>query len=613
MFIVRRPVFPPAEALVEQPNSGPPKLGPAYRTSARVLLMFFAAIVSPLFLPGQGEVSFEATADARKVTLESYFDVTFELRNADGSNFTPPSFNDFIVVSGPSRSMQTQIINGQVSKKEGYIYTLQPRRLGRLTIGSAAIRAQGRTLRTEPIPIEVVKSQPGAAEQEVFIQAEPSVTEAWVGQQIVLDYKLYTTVNVENFNILEEADYQGFFAKDIRRYDGRVIREVVNGKQYVTKILKRIALFPQQAGSLRISPMNVQLGIIKEEERRRSFFYTPAVKRVPASTEPLTIKVSALPGNAPPSFSGGVGDFRMDSRLSRTTVTTDDALALTITINGSGDIKRVQAPALEVPASFELYEPKVVEESSYENAGGITGKKVFEYLMLPRETGNFKLQPAFAFFHPDSARYITANEVVYDITVRPGSGRGRPNAPVGEESVDKSDDIRFLMTDTALRRQRPPFLGSPLFWSLALLPALLLGGIVAFQRWRARRADIDPTLLRSRRARKVAQQRLSTARQHLKSGSTRAFYDEVSKAMLGYVCDKLHIPRSSLTKANLQQRLQELQLDSGLVSRFMSVIQTSEMALFAGREDAAAMEGTYQDALQVVAEMEGGLGSYASG
>ena len=107
--------------------------------------------------------------------------------------------------------------------------------------------------------------------------------------------------------------------------------------------------------------------------------------------------------------------------------------------------------------------------------------------------------------------------------------------------------------------------------------------------------------------------RLSTARQHLKSGSTRAFYDEVSKAMLGYVCDKLHIPRSSLTKANLQQRLQELQLDSGLVSRFMSVIQTSEMALFAGREDAAAMEGTYQDALQVVAEMEGGPGACASG
>ncbi|MCB0592559.1 MAG: protein BatD [Lewinellaceae bacterium] len=574
----------------------------------RTLLFFVAAIVAPLAMPGQAGVSFEATADARQAVLESYFDVTFTLKNADGNNFTPPSFQDFIVVSGPSRSMQTSIVNGQVSKEEAYIYTLQPRRLGRLTIGSASIDIKGRKLRSNPITIEVVKGQTGGGGgEEVFIVAEASATEAWAGQQIILDYKLYTTVNVESFNILEEANYQGFYARDIRRYDGRIIREVVKGKQYVTKILKRVALFPQQAGSLVISPMTVQLGVLKEEGRRRNFFFTPEVRRVPASTEPLTIKVAPLPARPPASFSGGVGDFRMSSALSRTTVTTDDALTLTITITGSGDIKRVQAPDLQVPASFELYDPKVAEESSFENAGGITGKKVFEYLMLPKEAGNFRLQPAFTYFHPDSARYVTADETVYNITVRPGTGRAQSRLPADGEGLSQKEDINFLMTDTALYRRRPPFLGAPLFWALALLPALALGGIVAAQRWRARRASVDPTLLRSRRARKVAQQRLSTAEQHLEAGNTRAFYDEVSKAMLGYVCDKLHIPRSSLSKANLQRRLEELQIDDGLVGRFMAIIQACEMALFAGREDAASMKGTYQDALKVITEMEGRL------
>ncbi|MCO6477535.1 MAG: protein BatD [Phaeodactylibacter sp.] len=573
----------------------------------RTLFIFVAAVATSLPTTGQEGVSFEATADARQTVLESYVEVTFTLKNADGNNFTPPPFREFTVVSGPNRSVRTSIINGQVSKEEGFSYTLQPRRLGRLTVGSAAIRVKGRTLRSNPLTIEVVKSRAGGGE-EVFIRAEPSTGKAWVGQQILLDYKLYTTVNVESFNILEEATYQGFYARDVRRYDGRIIREVVNGKQYVTKILKRVALFPQKAGSLDVSPLNVQLGIVKEDGRRRNLFFTPEIRRVPASTEPLSIEVAPLPAGAPPSFSGGVGEFRMASSISRATITTDDALTLTITVNGSGDIKRVQAPELRAPESFELYEPKVAEEASYEDAGGITGKKVFEYLLLPREAGQFQLRPAFSYFSPDSARYVTINETVYNITVRPGSGRPQSSLPGEEGILSESEDIDFLKTDTTLYLQRPPFFGSTLFWLLTLLPALALGGIVLFRRWQIHRASIDPTLLRSRQARKVAQQRLATAQQHLTTGSTRPFYDEVSKAMLGYVCDKLHIPRSDLSKANLQRRLDQLQLDSTLVSRFMEVIKTCEMALFAGQDNAEAMQDTYRNAVSVISEMEGQLG-----
>lgn len=572
----------------------------------RAMLIFAVVMAAPQLMPGQSGVSFEATSDARQAVLDSYFDITFTLKNADGDNFTPPSFKDFIVVSGPNRSVKTSIINGQVSKEEGFIYTLKPQRLGRLVIGSATIRVKGRTLRSNPITIEVVQSRPGASE-EAFIRAEASTTEARVGQQVILDYKLYTTVDVGSLNILSESDYQGFFARDIRRYDGRIIREVVKGKQYATKLLKRVALFPQQAGQLAIAPMEVQLGIIKEDGRRRNLFYTPEVRTVAVRTEPLSIEVTPLPAPIPASFSGAVGNFSMESALSRATVTTDDALTLILTINGSGDIKRVQAPELKMPDSFELYEPKVREEASYESTGGITGKKSFEYLMLPKEPGVFQLRPAFTYFDPDSARYITIDETVYDITVRPGTGRGQARIQGEEGDLEESGDIHFLMTSPGLQLRRPPFLGSALFWLLALLPGLALGAIVFFRRWRVRQANIDPTMLRSRHARKVAQQRLATARQHLNAGHTRAFYDEVSKAMLGYACDKLHIPRSSLSKASLQRQLEQLKLDKEAITRFLSVIQTCEMALFAGKDDAAAMQDTYQNAIQVVADMEGQL------
>ncbi len=570
-----------------------------------ILTVFVLALTSPCLLYGQGEVSFIATADARQLVKGSYVDVSFTLKNADGNNFTPPAFEGFRVISGPSRSVRTSIVNGRMSKEESYIYTLQARGTGQLTIGPASIRADGRNLRTRPLTIEVVKGRQGGRREEAFIRAELHTTEAWVGQQLLLDYKLYTTVDVESFNILEEADYQGFYAQDIRRYDGRIIREVINGAQYVTKILKRVALFPQQAGNLTIGPMNVQLGIVKEgQSRRNSYFFSPEVRRVPVETDAVTINVSPLPENPPPSFTGAVGNFSMLSSLNRSTATTDDALSLKLTISGTGDMKRVQAPELQAPEEFELYEPKVLEESTYENGEGITGKKIFEYLLLPKEAGTYQLQPAFSYFDPDSARYITVDEQVYTLNIRPGTQAGGATAPRIGPGESEEEDIRYIKLNPALHKKRRPFLGSGLFWLLIALPFAGLGGIMLYKRWISRRKDIDPALLRSRKAKKIAEQRLASARQHLQAGDSRSFYDEVSKAMMGYVYDKLHIPRSAVTKEELRERLRQLQLEQQAIERFMAIINNCEMALFAGKDHTEAMQETYQNALQVLSAIE---------
>ncbi|WP_425422950.1 BatD family protein [Phaeodactylibacter xiamenensis] len=570
-----------------------------------MIRMYVTACLAILLSTGalSAQTTFEATTDARRVLENSYFEVTFTLSNAQGGQFSPPSFENFLVVSGPSQAVSTSMINGQVSRTQAYSYTLKPRRTGTFTIGSASIKVNRTTLQTKPLTIEVVKGrkgEPGAAEQ-VFIRAEPSTETAYVGQQILLDYKLYTTLDVESFNILEESGYQGFFAQDVRRFNGRVMREVINGVQYTTKVLKRIALFPQQTGQLSIEPMNVQLGVVKEGAKRsRSFFFTPEVRPYPAATETVNIEVLPLPAGAPESFTGAVGDYQIRPDLSSKTATTDDALTLILTVRGSGDIKRVEAPALDLPEGFEVYEPKAVEETNLELNASIEGKKVFEYLLLPKVPGDYEFTPKFTYFSPDSAKYVTLADQSFSLYVKQGTGQpGRATA-----SLNETEDIGPLMLSPVLTQTRTPFLGSALFWGLLAAPLLLFGGLLGWRRHRARQDDIDPNERRMQAARGVAQERLSLAKSHLKAGDSRAFYDEVSKAILGYVGDKLQIPRSSMSKSSLRQRLQELDLDESLIETVMSIVQDCEMALFAGQADAGKMGTVYERATQAIAGVE---------
>ena len=209
----------------------------------------------PILIFGQNNVSFEAFCDAKKVVLGNNFEIDFTLKNANGEHFKAPSFNDFEVLYGPSSNVSTQIINGVVSRQMGYSYTLMPKKVGKFRIGSATIQVNGKLLKTSPLTIDVVKGRKGQvsvqdAGAQVFIQAEPNFTDAKIGQQVLVDYKLYTTVNIDSYSTMEESAYDGFFPQQVKRFNSQVLREVVDGVQYTTKILKRVALFPQQAGIL---------------------------------------------------------------------------------------------------------------------------------------------------------------------------------------------------------------------------------------------------------------------------------------------------------------------------------------------------------------------------
>lgn len=552
--------------------------------------------------------SFTATTNARDVVENSSFQVSFTIENAEAEDFQAPPFEHFRVINGPNRAMSTSITNGQVRSKKTFSYVLMPKKKGRFTIAGATATINGKKINTNSLVINVVEGSVASDtddESQVFVRLIPTVTDAVVGQQILIDYKLYTTINVESYNVLEEADYAGFYAEDIKRFDSRVVREIEDGVQYTTKVLKRIALFPQQTGTLTIEPMLIQMGILDENSpSRRSLFFNRNIRRMVIETEPLEIQVNSLPSAAPELFSGAVGTYRVNSSISRNNLTTDDVLSVKIAVQGNGDVKRIQAPILELPDGFDAYDPKVKEESTYEINSEIIGKKEFEYLILPKKAGVYNINPAFAYYDPDSNKYVIPNSRSYSLNIRQGAIIAADRDEViKDEQID--EDIEFIKLDTQLEQKASnSFVGSILFWIIYALPFLFLGGLFLVKRAKDADLAIDPLLKRQKRAQKEAQKRLETAHQHLTANNSRAFYDEVSKAMLGYVCDKLRIPKSELTKDSVKGKLDVMAVKEDDINRYMKIIHNCEMALFAGMDNTSAMKETYDHCLEVLAKIE---------
>lgn len=561
-------------------------------------------------------VSFEASTDARQVVLGNYFEITFTLNNANGSDFRPPSFGEYKILSGPNQSVRTTMVNGQVTRSIAYSYYLQPRRVGKATVDEASIRVSGKILKTKPVTVEVVSAPPASqnnvrptGKEAFFIRAEPGTTEARVGQQIILDYKLYTTVDIQTFNLVSESDYKGFFTQEVSQFQARVQREVVNGKSYATKILRRIALFPQQEGALSISPMTLQVGVSEpngNEDPFGGFFFNGSMHQVTTQTNSVRINVKPLPENPPATFTGAVGHFSFNSSLGSTRITTDDALSLRVNISGNGDIKRVQPPVLNLPEGYEVYDPKTVNENTFDSQGEIGWTKELEYLILPKVTGTLHIEPAFTYFDTDKNQYVTLKAQSYNVEVLKG------NNPAGSISGSQNQagvngDIRYIKQKAFFFRERRAFFGSGLFWLMLSLPLLALGGVIGWKRIELQRSRLDISILRSRKARDIAQKRLAVAKSHLVAGNSRPFFDEISRALFGYFGDKLNIPMSEFSKETVRTRMQEHGVSEALIEQFIGILQTCEIALFGGQDNAETMQDTYRRSEGVIRGVEAEL------
>lgn len=553
-------------------------------------------------LPLSAQVSFEAYADAKQVLISDYFSLSFTLKNANGSNFIAPNLNDFIILSGPNKTMRSTSINGKRTQMVSINYQLQPKRIGRLTIGSAKITANGKQLRSRSVSIQSIKGQEskGDGTENVFIQAKITQQTAYLGQQLVLDYVLFYNINLQGVKALEESDYEGFYSREVHEFDKKNTNETVNGKQYNSQIIKRVVLYPQQTGVLIIDPISIIAEAMKKGERP-SFFSQSKVRRIPVKSQEVKIQVNSLPIPKPENFSDITGNYQMQLRINNKEITTDDALSVVLSFIGEGDLKRIQAPDLQFPASFEVYEPKVILEKYEDRSRKINGRKVFEYLLIPNKAGQFTFQPSLVVFNPDSTTYQTLEARPFTVNVK--QGKGDKQAGLVAE-VDNNLALFSPKKEVTLHTKSTPFLGTLLFWGLFLIPLFAGAGLWLYQVKQDNKPAIDPALLQQQRARAEALKRLDVALGHKESGKSKAFFNEVEDALLGYIIDKLQMPRADLTKSNVQSKLHELGASKDQAKQFEKLIKHCEIALYSGMDNAEAMNETYEETLALLSKME---------
>lgn len=575
---------------------------------ARIFSLCIFLLSTSLCWAQRDKPEFRAFADAKQVLEGSFFEVTFALSNAEGTNFRAPSFgNAFTLVSGPSRSASTTIINGRMSSEMSFSYALQAKKTGTFTFGPATVEVNGKQLRSNSVTVEVVKNENVGKNnraqkgEDLFVKATLNAREAYLGQQVRLDYKVYTRVDLENFNFVEESDYVGFYVEEIQHPDSHMEEEIVNGVRYNTRVLRSIALYPQKEGKLTIDPATLQVAVVAggSADPLTGLTFGAEIRRVPLRTEAITLQVKPLPPNAPASFSGGVGIFNMNSVINRTEVTTDDALTLRLTLTGDGDMKRVRPPLLNLGEAFEVYDPKVIAEEASETAGLRVSRKSIEYLIMPKKAGQFTIQPEFSFFNAESKQYETLKDYSYQVTIRQGNGT-RSDA----NGLEESTELQPLKAITNLSKGHAPLFDQPIFWLLALAPGLAWGGTALYQYLRALGKERRDEARLQKNARKIALGHLNQAEQHLKANQSRDFYDAVSKAILGYLGDKLKIPKADWSKEKITAAMAQMNVQPELVEGLQKLLQNCEMALFAGQANATAMQETYTNALEILTAVE---------
>ncbi len=562
----------------------------------------------------RGEVSVSATADAKKIFLGTAVEVSFTIHNTNKGKFTPPVFNGFDIIRGPMHSSSTQIYNGQVSSEESYSYTLEPKKIGKLRIESATLIYRGKTYKSKPLSIEIVKrkgskatTQKGLQKEkgvEYFIRAEVDTSDIYLGQQVILNYKLYTRVTIESYRTLSEPKFPDFFVTDIRRFNQNSTKEIFEGEQYTTKVLKKVALFPQKSGILTIGESKFQLTIPIEDGKktRRGFFSFRPSKTVYSTTKKIDLEVKPLPFTNEPSFSGSVGRFMMTSRIDKRQLTTDDALSIVMHIEGTGDIKTLKAPKMILGDSLEVYEPTVLSENNFDQSGLFLCTKEFEYLVLPKYPSNYTITPKFTYFDTDTLNYITIANQTFQINVRQGTNSKKAIIPQSQREV--AAEISDIIPKTTLYKKSKPFFGTTPFWILMGLPFIGLIGTFFYNKQQLKKDNIDITVKKSNMAERVAKERLKSVKVHLDNKDARSFYDEVSKSLFGYIGDKIQIKGSELDKNTIRNKMESLGIASTNIDNFIEILATSELALFAGMGKESDMNNIYSKALDVVSRIE---------
>lgn len=606
------------------------------RTFGLIILLFITSLAYAQ------QVEFKASAPSVVATGEQ-FRLSYTV-NQEGTDLQVPTLEGFDLLMGPamSQSSSFSMVNGKTTQSESYTYTyvLEGLREGTFQIPGATITVKGKKYTSNSLKIEVVKgsgnnngnnrnqanraAQPDVTaainESNLFVKVDVSRRNLYLGESLLATIKVYSKVDLTNFGRSKFPAFTGFLAEEVptpQRIE--LVRETYNGEIYNVGVIRKVLLFPQHTGEITIEPFELEC-IVRQRLTGggRSFFddffgnYRDV--RAMRRSKPVVVTVKELPQvGKPVGFSGTVGNITMSTSISADTVNANDAITYKVTFSGNGNLKLLKAPAISFPLDFESYDPKESRDiRTTEN--GMTGTVSFEYVVLPRYSGEYKI-PAirFSYFDPQSNSYRTILGKEYSLFVRKGAEKGTNGENSGNivQSFKKEDirqvgeDIRYLKTgDLKLKEQGVRFFATPAYWLSFLIPFVLFVAGAVLNRRRIK-ANADIVRVKNKAANKMARKRLKVAASAMKNHNAEQFYDEVLKALWGYMSYKLNIDRAELNRDNISEILQSKGVEEDRIKEFIAVLDTCEYARYApGSNSDQEMGKVYTDSIDVITKLD---------
>lgn len=606
----------------------------------RKIIFLLFTILAAWQVKAADKVRFVAEA-ADVVVSGDQVRLVFTVNSQDIKDFRAPSIKGFDVLMGPSRSQQSsiQIINGKRTSNSStaFTYILLAGNPGTYTIPAASVEVNGEKVFSNAISIKVLpqdqtsgnsgnngggsasssRSQAAGSRissNDLFITATASKTTVHEQEAILLTYKVYTVVNLRQL-YGKMPDLKGFHTQEVELPQQKTFTlEHYKGRNYNTTVWSQYVLFPQQTGKLEIPSITFD-GVVAQqtisEDPFDAFFngggYVEVKKKI--TTPKVVINVQPLPAK-PAGFSGAVGEFKLASSINATDVKTNDAVTIKLTLSGTGNMKLIGTPEVKFPQDFEIYDPKVTDDYKLTNSG-LTGTKTFEYLAIPRHAGNFTI-PAieFTYFDLKSNSYKTLKTEAYNLKVAKGQGNADQVISdfTNKESVKMlGKDIRFIkLGDSSLRPKGDFFFGTVGYYLCYLIPLLLFVVFAVIYRQKALE-NANVAKVKTKKANKVATRRMKLAGKLLAENKKNEFYDEVLKALWGYISDKLSIPVSQLSKDNIEAELTNYGVQEALIAEFIGVLNECEYARYAPGNENEAMDKVYSASVEVISKMENSI------
>ncbi len=570
------------------------------------------------------QVSFTAIPP-RNVIENEKFTITFRLKNGETNNIEAPQIEGCSLIYGPSTSTMhsMQMINGTTTSSTAtdYSFVYRADKAGTYKIPQVSVVVDGKTISSNEVSFTILPtdkqekeigsnklSDINVSNKDIFVQIILSKNNVYEQEAINCTVKLFTKYQLSSFAIKQQPTFNNFIIEDIAVQSSLNNMEHYDGQNYMTAILKKCIIFPQKSGTLTISPGKYEITVVQYERVGMGFFsqQRPIEKQVIVNSNSPSVSVIALPQPQPMGFTGAVGNFSLDVKLNNNTLKTNEVASLIYTIKGTGNIKNILDPVVDFPSEFEQYTPKTEISTSISN-GNVAGTKTIEYTFSPRNVGEYKIgKSQFVFLDLNQKKYKTISIPEYIVKVEKGNDFAtstNTSIQQNEITTKNTDILHIKLGESDTIKEHKYIVYSVIYWILYVI--IIVGFILAIIIYRKHLNSLgDEQGQRLSKANKMAIKRLKVAKTYMTTTDSDKFYEELEKAVWGYLSDKLFIPVSSLSQDNISIEMSNYGATDTIITQFLTIIDECEMARYSPIKTEGQNESLYNNAINAIKEFE---------